>query len=249
MNSYRSCHLAESTAKNYDRGFYFSDYRRFVMKWEKYVLNKIINNHVSRKENYLDFACGTGRIVSLIEDAFTNSFGIDISAAMLKVAKQKVKTAALIEQDISINNYDFKNQMDLITAFRFFLNAEPELRSGVLRQLNKALKPDGLLVFNIHKNKTVVSKFADKTAILLYKITGRHFHRQNSISITEIKELLKEHNFEIIKTYHKIIIPIINENTRFRLSQFSRIEDFFSRIPVSLYLSRNIIYVCKKGNS
>jgi hypothetical protein len=41
---------------------------------------------------------------------------------------------------------------DLITAFRFFLNAEPRLRDEVMAWMRDALCPGGLAVVNFHLN-------------------------------------------------------------------------------------------------
>ena len=41
---------------------------------------------------------------------------------------------------------------DLITAFRFFLNAEPPLRRAVLAWMRASLRPRGLVVVNFHLN-------------------------------------------------------------------------------------------------
>jgi len=243
---YRKSHTKEGKGENYDKSFDTSDYRQFVMRWEKSVLQKITSEIVERTENYLDFACGTGRITRLNEDNFTNSFGIDISGTMLQEAENKLKKTKLIHQDITKNNPFETNQMDYITSFRFFLNAEPRLRSDVLEQLFKILNPKGYFVFNIHNNKTIFSQTISILAILKKKLEGKYFIPQNSFSISDTRKLLKQHNFKIIKIYHNSVIPVKSENIKTSYSKYSKIERLFSNIELSKYFSKNVIYVCKK---
>lgn len=243
---YRSSHTSIEKGKTYDKSFISSDYRQFILKWENDVLQSIITEIVNSKENYLDFACGTGRITKLMESSFTNSFGIDVSESMLKETANKLSCTKLIQQDITASNPFNKNQMDLITSFRFFLNAEPKLRSEVLEQLYYILNPNGFFVFNIHNNKTLISGIIDKLAVFKKKLYKQNFTPQKSISLKDVKVLLKEHNFKIVNIYHKAVIPLKSEASKFKISKFSFIENFFSNFSPSKHISKNIIFVCKK---
>lgn len=103
--------------------------------------------------DYLDFACGSGRILSLLETHVETATGIDVSQAMLDRARAKVNKARLLCRDLTADDGDLEGRYDLITAFRFFLNAEPTLRREILQQLAHRLKgPESRLVLNIHGN-------------------------------------------------------------------------------------------------
>ncbi len=243
---YRKSHTSNSKGEDYDKSFRNSDYRQFILRWEDLVLKNIISEFVVNKQNYLDFACGTGRITKLVEQSFNNAYGIDVSESMIKQATKKVKKAKIIKQDITISNPFESDQMDLITSFRFFLNAEKKLRSEVLDSLHSILNRDGYLVFNIHNNSTIISRSIDKLAIFKKKLDGKKFQPQNSMSISEVRCLLDKHNFEIVKTYHKALIPLKSEKSTFKISKYTKIENLFSGIDFAKHLSRNIIYVCRK---
>lgn len=244
--NYRSSHTAANKGENYDISFELSDYRQFILDWEIKVLNKIVSETLVNRDNYLDFACGTGRITKILEPFFLSSYGIDVSKSMLKEAESKLNKTILIEQDITEDNPFEANQMDLISSFRFFLNAEEDLRTEVLKQLHNILSPTGYLVFNIHNNKTFINRVIDRLAIAKKKLNGERFIPQKSFSIKETERLLKENKFETVKLYHRVLIPIKSENTRFKISRFKNLEDFFSNKNGFKYLSRNIIYVCRK---
>lgn len=98
--------------------------------------------------SYLDFATGTGRVLTLLEDCFSVSEGIDISEEMVRVCRGKVKKSEVRCGDITAE--DTRNQYDLITSFRFFLNADGDLRKVVAGALKARLKSHGRLVVNNH---------------------------------------------------------------------------------------------------
>jgi SAM-dependent methyltransferase len=101
--------------------------------------------------DYLDFACGTGRILSFFEKRVDRATGIDVSQAMLKRARQKVQRATLLCRDITTDGAEIEGKYDLISCFRFLKNAEPGLRREALRQLAMRLRgPNSLLIVNSH---------------------------------------------------------------------------------------------------
>ena len=138
-------------------------YERFYEKgtadeavWQ--IERDFLSHFYSRNESnwpqcsYLDFACGTGRVIAFMEDRVATSRGIDISPEMLDIARTKVCRSELICTDITRGEPP-EGSYDLITAFRFFLNAEPELRLRVLKALALRLKNENSrLVFNNHGN-------------------------------------------------------------------------------------------------
>lgn len=120
---------------------------------ESPILDEIVKEMRRTKKHieYLDFACGTGRILSFLEDKVDSATGIDVSQAMLARAAKKVRHAALLCLDITRNGSGIEGRYDLITCFRFLKNAEPDLRSAALQKLALSLKtPDSRLVVNNH---------------------------------------------------------------------------------------------------
>ncbi len=78
--------------------------------------------------------------------------GVDISPSMLEVARERVPKAELICGDLTREPLLTNRQFDVISAFRFFPNAEPELRRDAITELVPHLKPTGIMVFNNHRN-------------------------------------------------------------------------------------------------
>lgn len=202
--SYRYSHSKKGYGKNYDTHFKNDSFNARVWELEKNILNNILDVFYPSKkiENYLDFACGTGRICSFLEDRANNSFGIDITEEMIKIARDQCKKTKFIVGDITINSLNEPEKYDLITAFRFFLNAEKELRESALSEIGKIISKDGILVFNIHGNKPSFRHIA----IIFSKLVGRKTNK-NEMSICDVKYMLEKHNFEIIDYYGVNFMP------------------------------------------
>ena len=101
----------------------------------------------------LDFATGTGRIIGFLDDQVDTATGIDVSAAMVEQAREKLRGARMICKDITAAGDEIEGKYDLITAFRFALNAEPSLCLAALKALAARLRGESsVLVFNNHGN-------------------------------------------------------------------------------------------------
>ena len=204
-------------------------------------------NNAIKNSAILDFACGTGRVLAELENFSKDVTGIDVSDSMLEQASKKITHAKLLKGDITKNEGQFQpEQFDVITAFRFFLNAQDSLRKEALEKFQLYLKSNGIFVFNIHANATHPGVLVAQSILWLKNRFREEKPTQNGLSILRMKRLLNEYNFQIIRVHHRNIIPIINENTNIPLSKFTRIEDFSSKVGFLRHLSRNIIFVCKK---
>jgi ubiquinone/menaquinone biosynthesis C-methylase UbiE len=96
----------------------------------------------------LDIGCGTGSHLSLYQKAGCKSFGIDLSPAMLSVARQKLD--ALTLGDASRAPFSDES-FDLVTASLVFHEMPAALRSPVLREAKRVLKKEGqFLVTDYH---------------------------------------------------------------------------------------------------
>jgi predicted TPR repeat methyltransferase len=191
----------------------------------------------------LDFACGTGRILGHLEQYMDESYGVDVSQSMLDVAERNITGSKLINCDLTSNNIFTGDYFDIITAFRFFLNAQQDLRGNVLQVFNKIIKDDGYLIFNIHMNKGCV---LDRMVQVYQKVKNIKDGRQNLLSIAEVRCLLAKSNFEILEMYHFGVIPIYKEDHKLFINLIDKVERYLSNIPYFLPISQYIIYVCQK---
>lgn len=203
--SYTDSHKGKNDGLIYDSYFYNTDtYDNRIWEVEKSILNDFLNK-INKAENTLDFACGTGRVAEFLENSgFENIYGFDSSYEMLKVAKNKLNRTRLINTDINKDDIiEYENKFKLVTAFRFFLNAEDELRDSTFKSIYKILKNNGYLIFNIHGNKNSLRYFSlfffNLTQGIRQRVFKRKKHNKKQLSISEIREYLKKNKFEIIE--------------------------------------------------
>src|SRR3974377_642235 len=150
-DSYVLSHMAPEKGATYDAMYVSDPWQRRLWRREQEILSHIVHRlYQGREIRLLDFACGTGRIASILEGQVHSTTGVDVSDSMLAVARSKLTRTRLAQTNLIEDNVLAGEQFNLITAFRFFPNAEPELRKRALGILATLLSPDGYLVFNNH---------------------------------------------------------------------------------------------------
>jgi len=239
--SYRESHQYAAKGAEYERYYETQAWDRFLWSREQEILLGILEKYFSDRDvHLLDFACGTGRVTSFLEDRVKTSTGIDVSGSMLAIARKKLKRTQIIEADITVENILKPRKFNLITAFRFFLNAEPELRSLAIGELADLLTEDGYLVFNNHHSS------GSPWIKLLY---ARHLRKNpqgifNVMSIEQMEELAESVGLQIVEMYpvgffHPPKVPV-----SYRLNR--AIDNVACRFKSLNRLSESPIAVCRR---
>jgi SAM-dependent methyltransferase len=183
---YRNSHQARGV--DYDRRISATPLDAHMDKWEEYhlmrLLQRLFPNQVPR---YMDFACGTGRITQRVEPFAVESYGVDVSESMLAAARRKCPSTRFVCADLTRGSVEL-GTFDLVTSFRFFGNAQDELRSSALIAINRRLRLGGYLIINNHRNPLSCLGFASRTA---RKVDAM------DLSHAKLKALLIRHGFEI----------------------------------------------------
>jgi len=236
-SSYRSSHLSKGS--EYHEEFEIIPYRKLIWEIEKQALFKIYEQQFRDTEvRHLDFACGTGRVIELFEGIASFSTGIDVSKSMLAVAEARLHSVEFIEADLTVGGVLANRKFDFITAFRFFAIAEPELRRQAMAALAERLAPDGIIVFNNHKQTNSLTQIVANIVGKGDKITMSH---------EEVEHLTTGSGLRIERSIPIGILPI-SEHWRWIPTGAIRIlEDILSKLPGIDRLSSNRIYVCNRG--
>ncbi|EKD70973.1 MAG: methyltransferase type 12 [uncultured bacterium] len=239
---YRSSHIDPKTVENYENSVYgkHSSYSR-IWELEKGILLDIFKkNNLSNNEiTYLDFACGTGRVISFLEDKVARATGIDVSQNMINLAKPKVHRSKFIVGDLITNGSLLQQQYNLITAFRFFLNAQPILREQAMEVLARKLASRGLLIFNIHGN-TLSYRFP---IVMLYRLFGK---RLQQMTYFQARNLAIRNGLKISDYYGTGYIP----KFLYPLFPHSFIAAFEKLISKTFlkFFCLDMIFVCEKDD-
>ena len=112
---------------------------------------------------HLDAACGTGTLMEQLGQPDWHSTGIDLSAAMLQVARQHRGLAVLAQADLCA--LPFVETFHLITCLfdsMNFLLHEDQIRAALL-SLQQALLPGGLLYFDVVTHKMIADHFNNES--------------------------------------------------------------------------------------
>lgn len=243
MKPYRFSHCGQKKTYRYEYDVYRSgSYDDLVWQEEKGILEREVAMVRQRIPHvrYLDFACGTGRIIAHLEEKMAVSVGVDISSDMLVLARKKVKQSRLIEADLTENDVLGGAQFDIITTFRFFLNAEPSLRVAALNIISSKLAQNGVFIFNIHGNTWSFRL----PMVWWYRLRAKQL---NHLSAGQMNALLTSFGLMPVRLYGFGLVPKIFYRF-FPQKALLWVDHLFSLIPLFASISYNLIFVCQKRN-
>ncbi len=209
--------------------------RKIIWDLEKKIIEDFLNN--TKISNHLDFASGTGRIAKFLEKNTKEQYLIDSSEKMLEHAKKILdkNKSTFINQDFSKINLNKK--FDLITAFRFFPNAETFLRKEAMKFISEHLNDYGLLIINNHYNFWSIPL-----------IFSRLTFRSNGFGMShkEVLELVKTNNLKIYK--YKSIGLLTNKEKKTILpwNIVLKFENFLYKKYSKHLMGYNVLYLIGK---
>ncbi len=184
--SYRESHAMPGKGEQYDAYYETDPWQAFVWRQEQLCIQELLTEYLGDRDvRLLDFACGSGRITRFLETRVASCTGVDVSDPMLEVARQKLERTELIKADLTRENPLQGRRFDLITAFRFFTNAEDDLRRSVIDVLPDHLEDDGFLLFNNHH---IPSSMFYRSSDIIARLRGST--RESSVRMMTLDETL-----------------------------------------------------------
>jgi SAM-dependent methyltransferase len=188
---------------------------------------------------YLDFACGTGRILEVGASYFGDVTGIDVSEVMLEVARAKVPAARIVRADVLTEPVDV-GTFDVITLFRFLLRAG-DLRDEVLHWLRGVIRDDGTLIVNNHRN-------AHSIRGVLYRIK-HSIHpdafRNDLLTDRQVEAMLRRSGFEVVEEFGFGSVPSFRGNLLAPRRVLIALERRLTGSGRLAQFAKNRIYVCR----
>jgi predicted TPR repeat methyltransferase len=226
---------------DYDQSFSpkVNPYRAMVWRLEQRWLDRILKDHLGgRALSHLDFACGTGRILAHFHGRASSATGVDVSPSMMEVARRAAPEAELLEADLTQSDVLGDRTFDLITAFRFFPNAEPELRQSVMAILARHLSPRGILIFNNHKNRNSLRRRISR--LLKREVT------RGTISHEEVEDLVTGAGLKMVQVIPLATLPVSENHPLLPVPIVEPVERWLSHLPGTSGLAQHLIYVCTR---
>jgi len=254
--TYTLSNLQKNWGKKYDEGYNIDSYDTRVWHLEKQILKETLSRFNKNKKTVriLDFASGTGRVAEYLEElGFRNILCMDASNEMLKEARKKTKYSKFAVVDITdkkIEKKFKKESFDIIIAFRFFLNADKELRSEAIKRLDWFLKKSGTLIFNIHGNRNSLRFFGVVSINTLKFILQREKRKnknyvpyRNQLSIKDIHRLLSQTSLKIGQIYSYSFFPEILSKASSKDSWIRMEQRLISK---NKFFGTHLLFICKK---
>ena len=189
-SDYRHSHLGKG--EDYDLDLSRGGFDSYMADQESKLLSGIVPTlFPGGVRRYLDFACGTGRVTRILEPLADESYGVDVSETMVGQARRKCSRTTFVIGDITRGHLGLQ-PMNLVSAFRFFGNAQHELRRAVLRTLRGLVAPGGYLIINNHRNPWSLHN-------LLLCLKGEK--QPVDLSYAKLRRLLDESGFRLVSVY------------------------------------------------
>lgn len=235
---YRQSH--QQRGGTYDATLAASPFDAYMAQFEReYLIDVIPRLFPGARPRCLDFACGTGRISETVAPLCAETVGVDISPSMLAEARSKCPTVNFIEADLTTSEIDL-GTFDLATSFRFFGNAQQELRVAVLQALHRVLRPKAYLIINSHRNPQAISS-------LLNAATGGD-NKGMDLHYFKLRKLLRDCGFQIIHSR-----PVGVWMYRHKLMQFadlaatgSRRRESIFKLPIFTPVAPDAVVIARK---
>ncbi len=242
-SSYRTSHMGTNRGQIYDQ-HYNQQYESFLWEnIEKPLIHSILSD-LKETENLsdcLDFACGTGRILSVLDNYSKNTVGVDISKDMLANAKDKFPEITFINADLTEENLDI-GPFDLITSFRFFLNAENRLRKDVLATFSKYIKEGGYLLVNTH----IAPWSIHGIRLRLRKALTKRENIESTLSSNDLQSLVESYGYKCVARRSYRFLPTLKGKLVLPGFMFKAIDTIVSKLPFAHLYCHNTMLLFKK---
>ncbi|MDX8386476.1 MAG: class I SAM-dependent methyltransferase [Gallionella sp.] len=157
----------------------------------------LLKKYCPDMNSFIEIGCGTGFVLSGIARTFPESHltGSEIYSNGLEYAADRIQGAQFIQMDAQ--NIPFESHFDAIGTFDVLEHIEQD--ELVVSQLNKALKPGGILLITVPQHPELWS-LQDEMACHVRRYTA-----------TELKQKVRDAGFEILDmgSFVSLLLPVM----------------------------------------
>lgn len=206
--------------------------------------------NMRKGQQVLDLCCGQGRHSCWLAQQGVRVIGVDLSAVLLQAAIRNSLNLPVLYMRADARQIPFENEMDLVvnlfTSFGYF--EEDEENEKVIKQASRALKPEGMFLFDylnplyIQENiEPFTETKLDGMEILQYR-TINESYVQKRIVIQEPGESQRQYE-ERVKLYNREDLSQMLERNDFKVLHL------FGNYDAGEYhthASPRMIFICQK---
>lgn len=216
----------------------------------------IADNYLTQKSDILDLGCGPGLYAKNLSQLGHNVIGIDFSERSIEYAKKDAKKNNLAIQYLYQNylEIDYENKFDLIILiYCDFGVLNDEERQTLLTKAYKALRPSGVLIFDIFNEKycppCVRSWTIEEHGFWSehsYMVVSETFHYSNDNTYLDQHTVIMENgNINVYRNWNRFYSK--NDiNTLLAPFKFSSYSCYDNMIPNSNFTSSDVTFVVAK---
>jgi SAM-dependent methyltransferase len=246
--SYQSRFLEKDVAEDYaNREYGAESYAASMWRRQGPLVHRLLREIQQRQSagRHLDFACGTGRITRLTEDIFPEVDALDISPAMVEIARETCPEARFFVGNILEDPNLCPGPYASISTFRLVLNLDPPLRIPILKGLRQRIKPGGTLLLNLHGNRQSLRQ----PAIVWKRWRRRHGSADDDLMLNdmtreEVERCLDAAGFSVERVIGMGVLPPTVYRWPFR-SLWARLDSLFSDLPFLQRFCIDLIFIAK----
>lgn len=210
-------------APKYDENRFENSYGKYIDAQERRFLKSFFSKNKFSK--ILDLGCGTRRLLNFA------THGLDFSAEMLKVAKDKFPEKFLKVGEIS--NINLEENFGCIFSFHVLMHQTKSETALFLKECHKKLEKNGVLIFDYPtRSRSKVKNGENK------------WHAKNAFSDAEILELVKD-DYKILKISGILFFPIHQFPNSLR-KFFMPLDIFLCNTFLKKWASYNIVVLEKR---
>ncbi|MFN0015217.1 MAG: class I SAM-dependent methyltransferase [Saprospiraceae bacterium] len=169
MQSYITAYY-DQIANLYDSDRFGNTYGQFIDAQERAILSQLLGSAVGQR--VLDVGCGTGRFLDFA------THGLDASAAMLAVARQKQPDKLLTQADFFEQPYE-NDYFEAAISMHVVMHIASTDLEKLLAEVHRILKPGGQFIFD----------FPSKPRRTLLGYKSKNWHGANAFTLSEVQAL------------------------------------------------------------
>lgn len=186
----------ESMARYFDTLADYWDRYRGRNRYYQRTQRALFRTYVPRGMAVLELGCATGDLLACVRPS--RGVGVDVSARMVEVARQKYAALEFVQADAAVFDTDERFDYVLINNLLEYI----EDIQGLFRNCRRLLKPRGrILVSTLNPIWTPLLRLGAKVG-LCTPDTQRTF-----VTAVDAANLLRLNGFEIIKLTRRLFVP------------------------------------------
>jgi len=172
-----------------------------------HILEEVVNKS---KGNVIEFGVGTGNLTELLVKSGKKVCGIEPSAGMRKIAKQKLPEVKILQGDFLTFTYPFQVVDTIVSTYAFHHLTDDEKETAI-RKFSSILEDGGKIVFadTVFEDEDAKSNMIRKAEISRFNRLANDLRTEYYSTIPIMKSLFEQNGFTVTFTQKNEFVWLI----------------------------------------